>query len=101
MHHGLYVVCTNFSGPGDFLNAENALLVDWEREEVTQKDYPNLTSSSWWGKPVEKSALKQLKAAFKLSKTGRNTRGVEDSKKFSYETLATKYLPILKTYFAN
>ena len=101
MHHGLYLVCTNFSGPGDFLNAENALLVDWEREEVTQKDYPNLTSKSWWGKPVEKSALKQLKVAFKLSKTGRNTQGIKDSKKFSYETLATKYLPILKTYFAN
>ena len=101
MHHGLHVVSTDFSGPNDFLTPDNALIVEWERSEVTRLDYPNLSRSSWWGQPIEKSALKQLKAAYKRSRSGRNQQGILDAQKFTSEALAAKYLPILKTYLVK
>ena len=98
LQNGLHVVSTNFSGPQDFLNPDNANLVDWERVEVAANDYPYLSEPSWWAAPNEDSALQQLKLARERSKKGPNTRGQTDGSEFEHQALATKYRPILKTY---
>jgi glycosyltransferase involved in cell wall biosynthesis len=98
MQHGLHLVSTNFSGPEDYLNADNTWLVSWSRKVVTPKDYPNLDADSWWSEPNEQHAVTQLLEAWQASKVSRNQQGVLDGAKFSHEALADKYLPILKTY---
>jgi len=98
LQHGLHVVSTNFSGPEDFLNAENTWLVSWSRKIATPADYPNLDRESWWSEPNEQHAVNQLMAAYQASRRSRNLQGIKDSDQFSFEFLAKKYLPILKTY---
>lgn len=98
LQNGLYLVCTDFSGPQDFVTAENTLLVNWTRSEVNAHDYPNLTVNSWWAEPDETHALKRLNEAREKSRTGRNLAGLALQQKFSYEGLAKKYKPVLQTY---
>jgi len=100
MQNGLHVVSTDFSGPKDLLTPDNALLVDWTRVEVERNDYPHLSEPSWWAQPNETSALKQLKKAFTRAKKGLNLQGQSDSAKYTCESLALKYRPILKTYLS-
>jgi glycosyltransferase involved in cell wall biosynthesis len=98
LQHGLHLVSTDFSGPQDFLNADNTFLVSWSRKVATPKDYPNLDADSWWSEPNEQHALTQLQLAYEASKVSRNEQGMRDAENFSHEALANKYLPILKTY---
>jgi hypothetical protein len=98
LQHGLHVVSTNFSGPKDFLNDQNALLVDWTRSSVNPGDYPHLKTPSWWASPNENNALQQLRTAQQRAAQGKNTQGQQDGKAFMHESLADKYAPILKTY---
>jgi glycosyltransferase involved in cell wall biosynthesis len=98
LQHGLQVVSTDFSGPKDFLNPHNALLVDWERATAAVDDYPHLTEPSWWAAPKEDDALQRLGQAFLQAKKGLNTQGMADGAKYLHEALATKYRPILNTY---
>ena len=98
LQHGLHVVSTNFSGPQDFLNEQNALLVDWDRTEVQPGDYPHLKTASWWATPNESHALQQLRTAKQRAAKGKNTQGEQDGMAFMHKGLAKKYAPILKTY---
>jgi hypothetical protein len=98
LQHGLHVVSTNFSGPKDFLNDQNALLVDWTRSSVNPGDYPHLKTPSWWASPNENNALQQLRTAQHRAAQGKNIQGQLDGKAFMHESLADKYAPILKTY---
>lgn len=98
LQHGLYLVTTDFSGPKDFLTPDNACLVSWNKTTVKAGDYPKLTQDSWWAEPDEGQAVTQLSLAKKKAKVSRNQVGIEDGKRFSFEALASKYLPIIKTY---
>jgi glycosyltransferase involved in cell wall biosynthesis len=98
LQNGLHVVSTDFSGPEDFLNKNNAQLVSWKRITVEPQEYPYLNMPSWWADPDESSALEQLHEAFRRAKKGPNTQGQSDGEKFSYAALASKYKPILNTY---
>jgi glycosyltransferase involved in cell wall biosynthesis len=98
LQNGLHLVCTNFSGPQDFVTPENSLLVNWHRIEVRAHDYPNLTVTSWWADPDETHALKRLHQARERSQKGRNFEGLKLTQQFSYEGLANKYKPVLQTY---
>jgi len=97
MQHGLHVVSTDFSGPADFLNKENSLLVDWTRRDLQLNDYLNFTKS-WWAEPNEVTALKQLEAAFELSCKGPNLSAIKTGKEFRFEALAKRYQRILAAY---
>jgi len=96
MQHGLTVISTDFSGPADFLNAKNALIVSWEKKIVNPGDYPDC-DTSWWAEPSASEAAIQLQKAKTLtsthSKNAKATGGL-----FSVEALASKYKPILKSY---
>jgi len=62
LQNGLHVISTNFSGPKDFLNEKNALLVPWTREELPpMRTTP--TMPSWWAAPDETSAVAHLALA--------------------------------------
>lgn len=98
LQHGLYLVTTDFSGPKDFLTSDNSLLVEWSKTVARAGDYPKLIQDSWWAEPDEKQAVAQLSLASKKAKVSRNQVGIEDGKRFSFEALASKYLPIIKTY---
>jgi len=98
LQHGLHIVSTDFSGPKDFLNDGNALLVKWERTVADTKDYPHLSEPSWWAMPDEKNALALLHTAYERSQRGPNEQGKIDGAQFSHQALANKYKPILNTY---
>jgi glycosyltransferase involved in cell wall biosynthesis len=99
LQNGLQVVSTDYSGPKDFLTSSNSFLVDWQLIDAMPQDYPHLKDKSEWANPDEASALHQLKLAYAQRKSiGVNQQGIEDGKKFTFEALASKYAPILKTY---
>lgn len=98
LQHGLYLVTTDFSGPKDFLTKENALLVDWYKGLAKAGDYPMLSIDSWWCEPDEHHALSLLVEASEKAKTSRNLVGERDGEQFSFESLSSKYWPIIKTY---
>lgn len=98
LQQGLHVISTNFSGPKDFLNEHNALLVDWSRNNVLPGDYPHLQTPSWWANPNEAHALQQLHQAHQRAAQGPNLQGQKDGEAFLHKGLADKYAPILKTY---
>lgn len=100
LQNGLYLVCTDFSGPKDFVTSKNTLLVNWQRLEVDINEYPNLSVKSWWAQADEEHAVQQLFEARKRSRVGRNLAGLELIQQFSYEGLANKYKPVLKAYLS-
>jgi glycosyltransferase involved in cell wall biosynthesis len=93
LQHGLTVVSTNFSGPQDFLNEENAKIVKWQKKVVLQGEYPDC-DESWWAEPSISDAVIKLKEARNELKLTRENRGNQ----YSVENLATKYRPILQSY---
>jgi glycosyltransferase involved in cell wall biosynthesis len=99
LQHGLHVISTDFSGPADFLNSENSLLVDWQKRPLQANDYLNFTQS-WWAEPNEVTALRQMQNAFELSCKGPNLKAIETGKRFEFEALANRYLPILGSYLS-
>lgn len=98
LQNGLQVISTNFSGPKDFLNDKNALLVPWTRTELEPHAYPHQTMPSWWAEPDEKSAVAHLALAWQRALGGRNAQGEKDGLAFEHQALAGRYRPILKTY---
>jgi glycosyltransferase involved in cell wall biosynthesis len=98
LQHGLHVVSTNFSGPKDFLDADNTLLVNWTKSNVGPNDYPNLTVKSWWAEPDEEHALIQLQSAYERAQLGSNRAGIATGERFSYSALAQRYRPVLNSY---
>ncbi|MBU3615544.1 glycosyltransferase [Polynucleobacter sp. Latsch14-2] len=97
LRNGLYVISTNFSGPNDFLNHQNSLLIQWEKTIVNQDDYPHC-DTSWWSEPSVIDASIKLEAAQNLSTEGRNLKGQEMAKKYEPEYLAEKYKGIIQHY---
>lgn len=95
--HGLIVISTNFSGPADFLNEENALLVGWQRKEVLRGDYPDC-DPSWWSEPSVLEAAQRLVEAKKTKSTARKENAKKSGEQFSPQALASKYKPILLSY---
>jgi glycosyltransferase involved in cell wall biosynthesis len=100
LQNGLHLVCTDFSGPKDFVTSGNTLLVNWERVAVDAHEYPNLTIKSWWAQADEVHALQQVLEARQRARLGRNRAGLELIAQFSYEGLAKKYKPVLQTYLS-
>jgi glycosyltransferase involved in cell wall biosynthesis len=98
LQNGLHLVCTDFSGPQDFVNEANTLLVNWQRAEVDAHAYPNLTINSWWAEPEEAHAVQRLYQAREKSMLRRNGAGMALAQQFSYAGLAAKYRPILQAY---
>ena len=96
MQHGLTVISTDFSGPADFLNSKNALIVGWDKKIVNKGDYPDC-DTSWWAEPSVSEAAAQLQKAKTLKRThSKNAKAT--GALFSVEALASKYKPILKSY---
>ncbi len=98
LQNGLQVISTPFSGPKDFLNEQNALLVPWTRVDLPPNVYPHQTMPSWWADPDEKSATAHMAIAKARAQKMRNTQGVLDGQAFGHQALAARYRPILKAY---
>jgi len=99
MQHGLDVVCTDFSGPADYLNAQNAYLVDWSPRPVAKGDYP-YTEGSTWAEPSLLSAVARLEEVYASPKLGIRKNPENTGREFSVEYLADRYRKILKTYLS-
>lgn len=96
LQHGLHLVCTDFSGPRDFLNADNALLVQWNQRAVAPGEYPH-AERSWWAEPSVAHAATRLQEAYERHKRGQsNLSGVATGAAFTPEALAQRYRPILQ-----
>lgn len=101
LQNGLYLVSTPFSGPNDFLTPDNALLVDWDRQEVQPGEYPH-AEASWWANPRVSHAAEQLKAAYQMASSGhRNSAGVAMGQRFLPASLASRYEPVLQAVMAQ
>lgn len=99
LQNGLHVVCTDYSGPKDFLTNKNSFLVDWNLIDVQPQDYPYLKQKSVWADPSELSALNQLIKVYRERESnGINVQGIKDGDNFKFEYLAQKYKSILRTY---
>lgn len=97
LQHGLDVICTNYSGPADFLNHQNALLVDWTERQVNPGDYP-FTDGSRWSEPSVTSAVAQLEKSYARRQQGKNEAAIETGNQFLVTGLARKYKPVLMSY---
>lgn len=100
LQHGLYVISSNFSGPKDFLNEKNALLIDWEKVSTKPADYPN-SDYSWWANPSEKDAVLKLTTAGALSKKSRNIQGTLDGNNFLPKNMAKNYKDFINFYLKD
>lgn len=97
LQHGLDLICTNYSGPADFLTPENALLVDWKKCQVNPGDYP-YTDGSNWSEPDINSAIRQLEVSYARRKQGKNLAASRTGNLFQPKNLADKYRPLLMSY---
>jgi glycosyltransferase involved in cell wall biosynthesis len=72
--HGKTLVANPYSGPSDFLNEGNALLVDYQPAGVAPGAYPNC-DGSWWSEPSVAHAAACLEQAFRLWQMGQTAAG--------------------------
>ena len=93
LQHGLTIVSTDFSGPADFLNKENAHIVKWKKKVVNAGDYPDC-DESWWSEPSIKDATVKLLEARQQKRSKKKGLGTE----YSVKALASRYQQILKSY---
>jgi glycosyltransferase involved in cell wall biosynthesis len=63
MKLGTLVMATNYSGNTDFMNAEDALMVDFTLTPVLSGDYP-YGAGNFWAEPSQRGAIKQMQYAF-------------------------------------
>ena len=97
LQHGLTVISTDFSGPADFLNKTNSLILGWDKKTVNRGDYPDC-DPSWWSEPSIDDAVLQLQKARKIKKGSKKLKAKETGAQFTVEALASKYKPILMSY---
>jgi len=103
LQHNLPLVSCAYSGPADFVNPQNAYLVDWELVDVLPDEYPNAQSSKW-AKPSVEQAAKHLETIYqKNQSSGKRNFGTSPNPNpnlnlFNVATLAQRYEPILKSY---
>lgn len=97
MQHGLDLVCTDYSGPADYLNTDNAYLVDWASRSVASGDYPYTTGSTW-AEPSFISAVARLEEAYAHRADPQRKHSRITGAQFTVAGLAEKYRQILKTY---
>lgn len=95
MQHGLELICSDFSGPQDFVHADNAHVVSWARQEVNRGDYPH-TQGSWWADPSPQHAAELLKQARLRRQSGPNPAALKTAEGFTPQALAARYRPILQ-----
>lgn len=100
MQHGLRLVCTDYSGPADYLTTENAYIVDWMPKPVLKGEYP-YTEGSTWSEPSLLSAVARLEEAYAAGNTPMR-QGIElAGQQFTVAGLAERYRRILKTYLLS
>ena len=58
MRLGTPLIATDYSGPVDFANKENAWMVSWKYTNATIKDGPYFGSQ--WADPIEEEAIEML-----------------------------------------
>lgn len=63
MKLGTLVMATNYSGNTDFMNAEDALMVDFTLTPVLGGDYP-YGAGNYWAEPSHSGAIGQMQYAF-------------------------------------
>ena len=97
MQHGLSLICTDFSGPADYLTPANAYLVDWRKRAVAKGDYP-YTEGSWWSEPSLLSAVARLEEAWSAKATHSHKQPEMTGQQFTVAGLAERYRKILNTY---
>lgn len=99
MQQGLTLITTDFSGPVDFVNRENSLLIDWTKREVGPDDYPN-AEASWWAEPSIEDAARKLGEAYRDRE--RFTEAAKQTGRgFTVEGLANRYRPVLRHYLGG
>ncbi len=97
MQQGLTLITTDFSGPADFVNETNSLLVDWTRRDMGPDDYPN-ADPSWWAEPSVEDAARKLEEAYRGKRDRFTVAAKETGGRFTVEALANRYEPVLKHY---
>ena len=97
MQQGVTLITTDFSGPADFVNEENSLIVDWTRKDMDGSDYPN-ADPSWWAEPSIASAAQKLEVAYSGEREQYAASASASGAKFTVEALAGRYRPVLTHY---
>lgn len=97
MQQGLTLITTDFSGPADFVNETNSLLVDWKRRDMGPDDYPN-ADPSWWAEPSIEDAARKLEEACSGKRNRFSKAAKATGEQFTVEALAERYEPVLKHY---
>lgn len=97
LQNNLALITTNYSGPADFVNSNNAYLVDWKPRKVLPGEYPH-SKGSVWCEPDINNAAKQLQIIYESRDKKITELGLATGKTFKTELLAQRYKPIIQSY---
>lgn len=97
LQNNLALITTNYSGPADFVNANNAYLVEWAPRKVLPGEYPH-SKGSIWCEPDIASAVRQLEAVYQGPHSAVTAQGLATGNSFKTKLLAQRYKPIIQSY---
>ena len=97
LQHGLTLISTNYSGPADYITAQNTQIIEWLPQTVRKGDYP-FNHFSMWADPIISQAASALQTLY-LSPRGKpNKEAIASGNAYTVENLAAKYRGVIASY---
>ena len=97
LQNNLALITTDYSGPADFINQENAYLVKWQSKKVLPGEYPH-SQGSTWSEPSIDDAITQLEYLYEHGHQAKSEKALMTGKSFETAALAKRYEPIIRSY---
>lgn len=97
LQNDLALISTNYSGPADFANDQNAYLVSWQPRKLLPGEYPH-SKGSTWSEPSIPDAVKHLHHLYRNGHQEKKVQASRTGKFFETASLAKHYAPIIKSY---
>jgi glycosyltransferase involved in cell wall biosynthesis len=97
LQNNLALIATNYSGPADFINEENAYLVRWQPRKLLPGEYPH-SKGSTWSEPSIADAVNRLQYLYEHGYQEKSAQALLTGKSYETAALAKRYEPIIKSY---
>jgi glycosyltransferase involved in cell wall biosynthesis len=97
LQNNLALISTNYSGPADFINEQNAYLVQWQARKLLAGEYPH-SKGSTWSEPSIRDAVGHLHTLYQHGFHEKSAQALLTGKSFETSALAKRYEPIIRSY---